>query len=485
MNRLARNFGGALILGAGLALAPPLGVGTAWAQTDTLAQAAQTPTLATLRQTIEDRYQVLPVQSGVVLIPKYGDATVQSIELSNGDIAVDGQAVTGGELRSRVGDDAEPILRLSYLDAPTRQVLFGIGEPPAAADTLAADTTAMDEEEEEEPEEGIDITAAQGDRVRIGGSVVVRKGETIDGDVVAVGGSIRIDGTVTGDVSSVGGSVRLGPTAVVEGSVTAAGGTVSRAEGAEVHGSISETAWGAPDIHIRRHVDWEPFEGVAGFVTTVMWIVFLGLLTSLVYLLARRPVERMEYRVATSPWKAAAVGLLGQILFFPVLFLTTIILAISIVGIPLLIAIPFALLALGIGVLIGFTAVARQVGSVAEDRFGWRHESRYVPLLVGVGLIMAVAFFAAALGIAGGGPLGVFAVVLTVLGFVIQYIAWTIGFGVLLMTRFGTRYSWSEEPGGPPAPPPPAPEPVGGEPPAAPRPPAAGEPEYREGPERP
>lgn len=477
MSTVARILGGALLFGAG-ALVAPQGVGSALAQADTTAP--ERPTLAALRQTIEGRYQVLPIQDGIVLIPRYGNAGVQAIELSGESIAIDGAQVTVAELRAGTADDADAILQLSYLDVGTRRVLFGIGASPAAADSLVADTAAAAaaaSAADDEEGKGIDV-GSRGDRVRIGGSVVVREGETIDGDVVAVGGSVRVDGRVTGDVTAVGGPVHLGPNAVVEGDVTAAGGQVYRAAGAEIHGATSETTWGGPDIRIHRAMGWEPFEGVAGFVTTIMWIVFLGLLSSLIYLLARKPVERMEYRAATSLWKAAAIGLLGQILFLPVLVLTTVILAISIVGIPLLIAIPFAILALMVGTLIGFTAVARVVGGAAEDQFGWRHESRYMPLLVGVGILMAVPFFAAALGIAGG-PLGVFAVILSILGFVIQYVAWTIGFGVLLMTRFGTRTSWSDEPG-PAATAPPAP-PADGEP-AAPEAPRIEPPRAPEGP---
>jgi hypothetical protein len=165
----------------------------------------------------------------------------------------------------------------------------------------------------------------------------------------------------------------------------------------------------------------------------------------------------MSYRVARSPWKAALVGLVAQLLFLPVLVLTVVLLAVSIIGIPLLLVIPFALVALVIGVLVGFTAVARNVGSGAETRFGWQHDNPYIAVAVGVGLIMLVSFFASALGVAGG-PLGVFAILLGILGFVIQYAAWTVGFGALLLTRFGTRYGWGEAPGpATPSAPPPAP----------------------------
>jgi hypothetical protein len=288
--------------------------------------------------------------------------------------------------------------------------------------------------------------------------VRVREDEIVNGDVVAVFGSVRVDGTVTGDVTAVGGSVELGPNAVVEGEVVVVGGTLDRATGARIEGSVEEVAWGGAGF--RTHApDFEPpfLKGIGGLIMTVVGIIVLGALASLVYLLARRPVERMSYRVARSPWKAALVGLVAQLLFLPVLVLTVVLLAVSIIGIPLLLVIPFALVALVIGVLVGFTAVARNVGSGAETRFGWQHDNPYIAVAVGVGLIMLVSFFASALGVAGG-PLGVFAILLGILGFVIQYAAWTVGFGALLLTRFGTRYGWGEAPGpATPSAPPPAP----------------------------
>jgi len=446
MNGSPRAIGRALflILGLGLALSPAMVPGGALAQTpDTLTQ-AQDGSLRMLRDRIESRYQVVPVQDGILLLPQYGIPAVQSIQLTDGEIAINGEGVTGAELRTMVAEDADAILRLSYLAATERRILFGIGGAPAPADTAAAveDTTAQVEEEEyERPERAVRST---GDRVRVGASIHIDSDELVDGDVVAVFGAVRIDGTVTGDVVAVGGSVRLGPDALIEGDVTAVGGTIDRAAGARVMGSIDEVAWGGPDIRVRGPEFHAPFlEGIGGLVGTVVWIILLGAFASLAYLLARRPVERMTYRVATSPWKAALVGLVAQILFFPVLVLLVILLAVSIIGIPLLLVIPFALVALVLGVLVGFTAVARQLGGAAEQRFGWQHDSPFIAVLIGVGIIMLLSFFASALGVAGG-PLKVFAVILGILGFVVQYAAWTVGFGALLLTRFGTRYAWGD-----------------------------------------
>lgn len=473
MNGSLRALGRALTVAAGLALMAPGGPARALAQTDTLAQ-AQTASLAALRAQIEDRYQVQEVPGGILLLPKYGNVQVQNITITDDGIAVNGQAVTGPELRAMVAEDADAIVRLTYLDADDRRILFGIGGAPMPGDTTAVtaadttagaagDTTAADEDEDETG--GMVTVESSDDRVRVGASVHVREDEVVRGDVVAVLGSVSVDGRVTGDVVSVGGSVELGPEAVVEGEVVVVGGTLESAPGARIEGGVEEVAWGGPNVHFGGPEFHAPFlEGVGGLIMTVIWVVVLGALAALMYLLARRPVERMAYRISESPWKAALVGLVAQILFFPVLVLSIVLLAISIIGIPLLLAVPFALVALAIGMLIGFTAVARVIGSAAESRFGWQHDNPFVSVLIGVGLIMLVSFFASALGVAGG-PLGVFAIILGILGFVLQYAAWTVGLGALLLTRFGTRYGWGEAPGpgtpaAPPAPPsdaPPAP----------------------------
>ncbi len=403
------------------------------------------PTLGELRDRVERRYQVLPIQNGVVLMPRYR-TDVQSIELANGSIGIDGEPVTGAELTERIGDDAQDITRLSFMDTTTRRVLFGIGPPPttdaAAIDETAAGATGeADEAQDDEDHEGATFISEEGDQVRVGGSVNVPAGRHVEGDVVAVGGSARVDGHVDGSVVAVGGSVRLGPNAVVEGEVTSVGGTIHRAPGAVVHGAVNEVAFG-PNIDIHPQWGFSPIIGnIGGLIGTVLWIAFLAFIVALLFLLGRGPIERMEYRMATSAWKATAIGLVAWLLLIPVLVLTVVILAISIIGIPLLLVIPFALLALKIGILLGFVAVAKYVGHEAERRFGWEHTNPYLSILVGVGFLSVLLLFGSALGLIGG-PFGVFGVILMVIGIVIQFAALTIGFGLFLLTRFGTRYNW-------------------------------------------
>jgi len=441
------------LLAAGLHLAPPVGALPAFAQApaDTI-QARST--LGELRDRVEARYRVLPVREGIVLIPTVGEADVQAIELARETIALDGQPVTAAELRQVVGEDADDIVRLSFLDPGERRVLFGLGELPdpavgpadSAPATEANGESAVDAADDED-EEGrsaarvdVDVDASDGgDRVRIGGSVRVHADEVISGDVVAVGGSARVDGRVRGDVVAVAGSVRLGPGARIDGDVVSVGGRVERAPGSSVGGAVEEVDFGLPVWSGRPHFQAPPvFEGLGGLVSTTATIGFLILLAALVYLVAAGPVERMERNLEAGLTRPALVGLVSQLLFLPALALITILLVISIIGIPLLIAIPFALLALIVGTLVGFTAVAKWLGRAAEERFGWAHANPYITIAVGVGLVMAASFFGSALGLVGG-PLDVFSIVLQIIGFLVQYAAWTIGFGVLVLRLFEVR----------------------------------------------
>lgn len=85
------------------------------------------------------------------------------------------------------------------------------------------------------------VAAAQGGATeRTGGFVEVAAGETVAGDLSAVGGTVVIAGTVTGTLEATGGSVVVTPTGVVEGDLVALGGSVL-VEG-EVSGDTQATA---------------------------------------------------------------------------------------------------------------------------------------------------------------------------------------------------------------------------------------------------
>lgn len=464
-----------------------------------------------LRQAIEKSYEVLPLHNGVVLRPRKERLGVRTIEVSGDTIAVNGERVTEGVLRAWLAADADPVLRLHRLPPRERQALFGLrvdnGELPAEVPTeepvetpeteIPAEGEVLPEAPEapdappapgseipetpetpETPEEPDFPASTSGSQVNVFGDITIDKDELaeeavavlgkvrVDGevsrDVTAVGGSVTVNGRVGGNVTAVGGNVRLGPQAVVDGDVSSVGGTIIRAEGARIHGKTSEVStdkdWD-DDVDITFH-PWSPF---LGNTMDLFWqlagVGILALLVFLCLLVARGPLERVERHVENEPWVAGLVGFAAQMVFLPLLVTVTILLVITIVGCALIALYPFLFIALGLAALLGYAAVAHRLGRFLENRFGRRFGSPYAVALIGVVAIEVWSILGRVIGL-GGGPLDFLAFTVLAFGFVVQYVAWTVGFGAVLLARFGSSRGTSypvTPPATLPPPPPPAP----------------------------
>jgi hypothetical protein len=413
-----------------------------------------------LRRQVERRFEVLPLRRGVALRPKSSVHGVRSIELAEDTIAIDGSPASGAELREKLGRDADLVLRLSYLDPDARQALFApqpsVPErpnpprPPVAPERVEA----PEAERPDSPTPTVrrhrasDFTG----RVRFGGSVTVEPEETVK-DIVVIGGSADIQGQVQRDVVVIGGGVDLGPHADIGKDVTVIGGTVHRDPGARIGGSINEvgrgldlaglrwrrTRWG-PRVPFAPFVLWgSPWSGLFSLVSSLTRLFVLWVLASLILVVSRESVERVGSRASAEPLKAGVVGMLAQLLFLPTLIATIVVLVILIITIPLLVLIPFALLALAVICLIGFTAVAHAVGRLVSARLGWSQPNPYLTAGVGITAVMSPVLLGR---IVGMGSLFLPAAVtvpvtaaLLMFGFVIEYLAWTVGFGAVALSR--------------------------------------------------
>ena len=276
------------------------------------------------------------------------------------------------------------------------------------------------------------------DLVAIGGSVFAAG--DVEGDVVAVLGSAHIDGRVTGDVVAVGGKVVLGPEAEVMGSVTAVGGQIEEAEGAVIHGDTNEIAVGEGlsldpfdwDFDFDRG-SWFRWRNFMELTWGLSGLLMLLLLCSLVVLIGGERVEKIRRMATSSPFRSGLVGLAIQLFFLPVLLVVVIILYISLVGIPLLLLIPFVVLALIVAMLVGFTGAAVAAGRWTEQRFGRQFGSPFMALLVGVVLIQGFSLAGDMLGIVGS-FLTFFAFMFGLVGFFLKYVAWTVGLGAVVLS---------------------------------------------------
>jgi hypothetical protein len=392
-----------------------------------------------LRTRLEPRFEIVPIANGIVLTPRF-KTSIRSVELSESTIAIDGAPVTGRELQERLGDDADLVLQVSYLDAAARRSL-AVGEtpPPKPVDPTAPtiDPGSMERSEPQIPR--MPRARRREDIVRIGGSVTVDSDEFVRGDVVVVGGSASINGEVDGEVVVVGGSARFGPQADVRGDITVVGGGLSRDPGAVIRGAINEVGFGGIPWRGEwgRHADWDWMNGiypVARLTGTLVRITLLVLLTTLVLFVAKTPVEQIADRVAADPVKSWFVGFLTEMLFIPVLIMTAVVLAISVIGIPLLVLLPVAIVALLVVMLVGFTAVAYHIGRLLQDKVDALRTRPYAATFTGILLIVSPVLLARLVGLTG--DLGFIVWPIAAVGFLLEYSVWTAGLGAAALVRF-------------------------------------------------
>ena len=222
---------------------------------------------------------------------------------------------------------------------------------------------------------------------------------------------------------SSGGSLRRHPDAVTEGDIQEVG-----------FDAMFGPDWG----HVGRWARWNPmgaFYPFARLMGTMVRIGLLMLLAGLVILVARTPVEQIADRAAAEPIKSWAIGFLAEILFGPLLILTIVVLAISIIGIPLLLLVPVAIVALMVVFLVGFTGVSYQVGRLLHDRVDLAANDGRTADAGGHRVILSPLLVARLLGLAGAG--GFIAWLLVAVGFIAEYVAWTTGLGAAALVRFG------------------------------------------------
>ena len=309
------------------------------------------------------------------------------------------------------------------------------------------------------------------DVTSIGGGIKV-DGE-VRGDAVAIGGEAKIDGRVTGEVVAIGGDVELGPGAEVLGDIVTVGGRVSREEGATVLGEISEVDWG--DFEWDWDGDWfdgwrgdwfpnvgerPPFFRVGKVFEFVRAIIFTGLLivlSGLVLLVSPKGVDRVRSAAVSDPLIMLVVGFGIELLILPALIVASILLAVTVIGIPFAILLwPAALVALALALVLGYTGVAAAAGDWLRNRFKGASgvvAGSFGALALGVLTIQALALVADLLGFLG--LPWFFRFMFGFPGLVICYLAWTIGLGAACMTAFGTsRFGAKAAQTVPPAPPP-------------------------------
>jgi hypothetical protein len=275
------------------------------------------------------------------------------------------------------------------------------------------------------------------DIVRFGGSIHVNPDEVITGNVVAIGGSVRVEGQVQGDVVAIGGPITLEPQARVDGDVVSVGGEVHRSSGSIVGGQVVTTGripggmlFAVPVLGLVGHA----VKAMAILVAMLFLMLVAWALVSWLPEQSRASLAALRER----PAHALGLGLVAWMLILPsliALVLVVVILCITIIGIPLallvLLGYGVAVAALGFwGYAVGAAALGERVAK------GLRREAGTVTraALWGVGtlgVLIAVGHLFRGLGLLGGWAGGL----LEFVGRVVAVIVLTMGAGALLLTQ--------------------------------------------------
>jgi hypothetical protein len=263
------------------------------------------------------------------------------------------------------------------------------------------------------------------DIVRFSERILIEKNEIVQGDVVAIGGSVDVAGTVNRNAIAVGGDVNILPGGKVLGDATAVGGKVTK------QGILggSETSIG-PRIHWKSTTREERVDK-SGKTTVVEkeeespaenwgWKILRALgMIALVTLLAAlfpKATDRVAFAAERAPWASFLWGVGVLVAIVPVAFL----LIVSLIGIAL---IPFELLLVCAAALFGYVAMSVLVGRRLMVGFGGKAPWIAAPLL-GAFLIQLIGL-------------------VPVLGWFVKLGLLLFGLGAIALSRFGSRESLS------------------------------------------
>jgi hypothetical protein len=291
-----------------------------------------------------------------------------------------------------------------------------------------ADITIHVDSDSTRAESGPSPQSGGKDVVRMGENIEVGPNETVEGDVVAIGGTVTVYGHVLGDVVSVGGGIRLKSTANVNGDVVCVGGTVEREEGATVLGqnvSVGVLPKGFARLIPRASVGHHDADDEGGGVLA-MWWAFLRyagvfLVGLVLYLAFPKRMATIRETTRSRFWLSLVIGFASMI----GVSVGLILLCITCIGI--IVAVP-GFFAFILAMLAGGAVAASLFGEVVVRRPAGTTGTWASTMAVGIGILLVLKLLGLALESADGAG--------EAIGKSIQVITSTAWF-VLLMSGFG------------------------------------------------
>jgi hypothetical protein len=269
------------------------------------------------------------------------------------------------------------------------------------------------------------------DLVRFGQNVHIHADELVRGDVVLLGGDLRVEGEIAGGAVVLGGSIDIGSQARIGGEAISVGGRVDADTGADVRGgTVSLSFLPAP---LASGGDWQRTRHIAALVGDLVGGGLLLLFAELSALLGARWLRRAGDEIGRAFWRCIGLGVLVATggLFSVVMLI--VLLALTLIGLPLSLLLALATLwFLAAAEVAGLTWFGAGLATMLRFRAG----SVRAAAALGVAALFAPKIIADLLRVAGLEFAG------TSLRFThgaVMIAALACGLGALVLSRFGAR----------------------------------------------
>ena len=258
--------------------------------------------------------------------------------------------------------------------------------------------------------------------VRLFSDAVVPAGERVDGDVVAVFGSVRVEGEVEGTAVAVFGSLDLRRGAVVHGDAVAVGGTLREGDGSKVGGESVQ-------------VGFLPLTfGLPGLSVVLTMIAFSWLVSLFFAWVAAALFPAQLTRVAVTASRRTLASFLLGIVSGPLMCVITVVLVVTVVGSPIAVLVPPAYVIL---LYAGQLAATYVLGcKLTRRRLGAGGAT--APLVSGSLLVASIFGFGAILWDTPG-IVRTVALFFLMVGALLLVGLTTIGAGAFILSRAGSR----------------------------------------------
>jgi hypothetical protein len=248
---------------------------------------------------------------------------------------------------------------------------------------------------------------------KIGNDITIERKMVVK-HVIDIGGQITVEGTVEGNIVAIGGSIVLAGEATVYGNVVTIGGVILQGRNTDIRGNITEinasNFWNV--ISGAFEDENEGWSWILAIVSLATFICLL-IIAILISFLLPKPILVIVATIEEETLRSFLWGLLGMILVVPLAVLLTI----SVVGIVL---IPLEVVLVAVGVVMGFISIAQLLGKRLYATF-----KRKEP-----GIVRETFWGLVVLWFLGWIPY---------VGVILKVLAIVLGLGGVTFSRFGTR----------------------------------------------